>query len=52
MGKNASRKGTIYKKLHNRIPELKTVTMYIIRPIRNGEQNKMEYFFMDCSYLE
>lgn len=26
------------------MPELKTVTMYTTRPIRDGEQNGVEYF--------
>ena len=34
------------------MPELKTVTMYTTRPIRDGEQNGVEYFFVDRSYLE
>ena len=34
------------------MPELKTVTMYTSRPIRDGEQNGVEYFFVDRSYLE
>ena len=33
-----------YKKLHSRMPELKTVTMYTTRPIRDGEHNGVEYF--------
>lgn len=44
MGKSASGKDTIYKRLHSRMPELKTVTMYTTRPIRDGEQNGVEYF--------
>ena len=52
MGKSASGKDTIYKKLHSRMPELKTVTMYTTRPIRDGEHNGVEYFFVDRSYLE
>ena len=46
MGKSASGKDTIYKRLHSRMPELKTVTMYTTRPIRDGEQNGVEYFFV------
>ena len=33
-------------KLHSRMPELKTVTMYATRPIRDGEHNGVEYFFL------
>ena len=36
MGKSASGKDTIYKQLHARMPELKTVRMYTTRPIRDG----------------
>ena len=39
MGKSASGKDTIYKKLHT-------------RPIRDGEHNGVEYFFVDPSYLD
>lgn len=52
MGKSASGKDTIYKRLHDRMPELKTVTMYTTRPIRDGEENGVEYFFVDRSYLD
>ena len=44
MGKSASGKDTIYKKLHSRMPELKTVTMYTTRPIRDGEHNGWSIF--------
>ena len=47
MGKSASGQVTIYKRLHSRMPELKTVTMYTTRPIRDGEHNGVEYFFVN-----
>ena len=37
MGKSASGKDTIYKKLLEYFPELKTVTLYTTRPMREGE---------------
>ena len=52
MGKSASGKDTVYKKLLSRMPELKTVSMYTTRPIRDGEHNGVEYFFVDPSYLD
>lgn len=45
MGKSASGKDTIYKKLLERMPELKTVTLYTTRPIRDGETEGVEYHF-------
>ena len=52
MGKSASGKDTIYKQLHARMPELKTVRMYTTRPIRDGETDGVEYFFVDDGRLE
>ena len=45
MGKSASGKDTIYKILKERYPEFKTVTLYTTRPIREGEQDGVEYYF-------
>ena len=39
MGKSASGKDTIYKRLVKELPELGTVRMYTTRPIRDGETN-------------
>lgn len=52
MGKSASGKDTIYKQLHDRMPELRTVRMYTTRPIRDGETNGVEYFFVDQAFLK
>ena len=52
MGKSASGKDTICKQLHARMPELKTVRMYTTRPIRDGETDGVEYFFVDDGRLE
>lgn len=48
MGKSSSGKDTIYKRLINKenFP-LKTVVGYTTRPIRSGEQNGIEYKFVD-----
>ena len=45
MGKSASGKDTIYKKVKEQLPELKTIVIYTTRPIREGEQDGVEYFF-------
>ena len=47
MGKSASGKDTIYKKVKEQLPELKTIVIYTTRPIREGEQNGVEYFFIE-----
>ncbi len=51
MGKSASGKDTIYKKVKERMPELKTIVIYTTRPIREGEQNGREYYFVDDDKL-
>lgn len=43
MGKSASGKDTIYKKLLERLPQLQTVTLYTTRPRREGEAEGVEY---------
>lgn len=45
MGKSASGKDTIYKKILERFLELKTVIPYTTRPIRSGETEGVEYYF-------
>lgn len=45
MGKSASGKDTIYKKLTERLPQLKQVVLYTTRPIREGEKDGEEYYF-------
>lgn len=47
MGKSATGKDTIYKKLLVKAPELKTITTYTTRPMRSGERDGIEYFFTD-----
>lgn len=45
MGKSASGKDTLYKKILERHPELKTVVLYTTRPMRDGETEGVEYHF-------
>lgn len=45
MGKSASGKDTVYKRLKERFPELHTVVLYTTRPIREGERDGVEYYF-------
>lgn len=52
MGKSASGKDTIYKKVKEQLPELKTIVIYTTRPIREGEQDGVEYFFVDDGCLQ
>ena len=47
MGKSCSGKDTIYRRLTERHPELRVVVPYTTRPIREGEQDGVEYFFVD-----
>ena len=51
MGKSASGKDTIYKKILERLPRLKTVTLYTTRPIREGEKEGVEYLFTTAEKL-
>ena len=52
MGKSASGKDTIYKKVKEQLPELKTIVIYTTLPIREGEQDGVEYFFVDDNRLQ
>lgn len=48
MGKSATGKDTIYKKLLEAEElHLKTAVMYTTRPIRKSEENGVEYYFVD-----
>ncbi len=46
MGKSSSGKDSVYKLLKKKHPEYKTVTLYTTRPIRQGEQEGLEYHFV------
>lgn len=52
MGKSSSGKDTIYKKLREMMPELRPVTIYTTRPIREGETEGVEYHFVGEKELE
>lgn len=47
MGKSASGKDTIFKKIKEKMPELRTIVIYTTRPIREGERDGVEYHFVD-----
>lgn len=53
MGKSSSGKDTIFKQiLEKNTVGLKTIVPYTTRPIRDGETNGIEYFFIDEKELE
>lgn len=52
MGKSASGKDTIYKKIKEQMPELKTIVIYTTRPIREGEMEGVEYHFVNDDKLQ
>ncbi len=52
MGKSASGKDTIYKRLLKKLPQLKKVVLYTTRPIRDGERDGVEYYFTTSDKLE
>lgn len=53
MGKSASGKDTIYKRLlAEESLELKNIVPYTTRPIRQGEKNGVEYFFVTRKEME
>ena len=47
MGKSSSGKDTIYKKVLEEMPHLKKIISYTTRPIRHGEVDGEEYYFVD-----
>ena len=51
MGKSCSGKDTIYKQLKNRHPDFRTIVLYTTRPIREGEKDGVEYYFVDQKRL-
>lgn len=51
MGKSASGKDTIYKRLLQECPTLRTVVLYTTRPIRDGETDGVEYHFTTADHL-
>lgn len=51
MGKSSSGKDTLLKAIRKKIPGLRTVTPYTTRPIRDGERDGEEYFFISEEIL-
>lgn len=51
MGKSASGKDTLYKKVLEENPDLKTVVLYTTRPMREGETDGVEYRFCTSERL-
>lgn len=47
MGKSSSGKDSIFKEIKKREPELKDIVLYTTRPIREGEQDGVEYHFVN-----
>lgn len=52
MGKSSSGKDTLFKMLTGRNKRLKTIVPYTTRPIREGEKNGVEYFFVDAQKFQ
>ena len=47
MGKSSSGKDTLYRSLRVEFPQLKPVVLYTTRPMREGEINGVDYYFID-----
>ena len=47
MGKSSSGKDTVYKKLKEQYKEFRLIVPYTTRPIRQGEKDGVEYYFVD-----
>lgn len=52
MGKSATGKDTLYKRIREEMPELKTVIPYTTRPIRREETDGVEYHFITQELLQ
>ncbi len=52
MGKSASGKDSIYKELRKECPNLKSLVLYTTRPMRDGEQEGVEYHFIEEQKLD
>lgn len=46
MGKSASGKDTIFRRLHEEYPRLSDIVLYTTRPSREGEKDGREYYFI------
>ena len=52
MGKSASGKDTIFKRLYKECPRTKVIITYTTRTIRDYEQHGREYYFVDEEVIE
>lgn len=52
MGKSSSGKDTLFKEVKAALPELGTITLYTTRPIREGEREGVEYYFVSEDTLD
>ena len=52
MGKSASGKDTIYKKILDTVPKMKPIIQYTTRPIRDRETDGVEYYFVDKDTID
>lgn len=51
MGKSSSGKDSIFKELRKKCPQLKTIILYTTRPIRSGEKDGEDYYFVNEAVL-
>ena len=52
MGKSSSGKDSVFKEIRKRMPELRSITLYTTRPIREDEINGREYHFVGETDLQ
>ena len=52
VGKSASGKDAVFKEVKQALPELRTIALCTTRPIREGERDGVEYFFVDDATLD
>lgn len=52
MGKSASGKDTVYKRLRARFPAWQEIVPYTTRPIRDGEMEGVEYHFISDAEMD
>ncbi len=51
MGKSGAGKDTLFREVLENCPRLKTVTLYTTRPIRDGEEDGVAYYFVSPEVL-
>ena len=50
MGKSSSGKDTVYKEIRKELPELKTLTLYTTRPMREGKKTAWNIILFRTKY--